>query len=184
MAMIVAIRSHPHMPPAAHMAVGVAAQETASYANDIGRIAAGIAPGLPSEPLNPALGSALCESCMPSFFAAVQYVDPRQRHDTVVRIYGIAQRTGWGSAELIANGCETAWVKAAAAGRGPYYERMARPQQSDDPRLNGSWERLDPHVMPSDDDEGDRRLISTNANARLNWAIGIMGTESDMQMQV
>ena len=64
---------------------------------------------------------------MPSFSAAVQYLDPRQRRDTVLRMNGIAHRTGWASAELIANSCETAWVKAAAAGRGPSYRRMAQP---------------------------------------------------------
>ncbi|KAK5119616.1 hypothetical protein LTR85_007445 [Meristemomyces frigidus] len=180
MALIIAIRSHPHMPPAAHMAAGAAAQETAHFAREIGRIAAGIVPGPPNQTLNPSLGAALCESCMPSFFAAVQYQDAHQRHATVDRIFNIAKRTGWGSAELIANGCETAWVKAAAAGRGPPYQRIVRDQGSDDPRLNGSWETLDRNAMPDGKDEGDRRLIRMRAAARLNWAIGIMGTEEDV----
>lgn len=181
MAVIIAIRSHPHMPPAMHMAAGVAASETAPYALEIGRIAAGIVPGPPDQPLNPSLGSALCESCTPSFFAAVQYTDPAQRHATVLRIFGIARRTGWGSAELIANGCETAWVKAAAAGRGPPYTRVVRPQFSDDPRLNGSWEQLDPNSAPNETDDGDRRLVPRKAGARLNWAIGVMGVEADVE---
>ncbi|RMZ30729.1 hypothetical protein D0859_05175 [Hortaea werneckii] len=182
MCMIIAIRSHPHMPPAAHMAAGVAAQQTAPYAQEIGRIAAGIVPGPPDQPLNPSLGAALCESCMPSFFAAIQYRDARQRHATITRIHSIAQRTGWGSAEVIANGCETSWVKAAAAGRGPPYTRIARNRFSDDPRVNGSWERLDPNAIPSLEDDTDRRLIRTQPPARLNWAIGIMGTEDDVVM--
>lgn len=182
MAVIIAIRSHPHMPPAAHMAAGIAAQETAGYAQEIGRIAAGIVPGPEDQPLNPGLGAALCESCMPAFFAAVQYQDLQQRHNTVMRIYSIAQRTGWGSAELIANGCETAWVKAAAAGRGAPYERVVRPRHSDDPRLNGSWERLDPNALPNEGDDGDRRLVKMKANARLNWGIGILGTEDDVKV--
>lgn len=182
MAVIIAIRSHPHMPPAAHMAACIAAQETSTYANEIGRIAAGIVPGPPDQALNPALGAALTESCMPCFFAAVQYQDPHQRHATVMRIFSIAKRTGWGTAELIASGCETAWVKAAAAGRGPPYERVVRrDQNSDDPRLNGSWEKLDPHALPDEKDDADRRLVKTRANARLNWAIGIMGTEEDIE---
>ncbi|KAK5138154.1 hypothetical protein LTR08_004849 [Meristemomyces frigidus] len=180
MAVIIAIRSHPHMPPAAHMAAGVAAQQTAHFAREIGRIAAGIVPGPPDQPLNPSLGAALCESCMPSFFAAVQYQEPDQRRATVTRIFSIAQRTGWGSADLIANGCETSWVKAAAAGRGPPYQRIARNQRSYDPRMNGSWEHLDPNSQPDEEDEGDRRLIKMRPTARLNWAIGIMGTEDDI----
>ncbi|KAK4548233.1 hypothetical protein LTR36_010103 [Oleoguttula mirabilis] len=182
MALIIAIRSHPHMPPAAHMAAGVAAQQTAHFAIEIGRIAAGIVPGPRHQALNPSLGAALCESCMPSFFAAVQYQDKQQRHATVTRIFSIAQRTGWGSAELMASGCETAWVKAAAAGRGPPYERIVRNEDSDDPRMNGSWEHLDPNAIPSGEDDGDRRLIRMRPNARLNWAIGIMGTEEDVMI--
>ncbi|EME44107.1 hypothetical protein DOTSEDRAFT_88360 [Dothistroma septosporum NZE10] len=181
MAVIIAIRAHPHMPPAAHVAAAIAAQDTAFFANEVGRIAAGIVPGAPEQPLNPSLGAALCESCMPSFFAAVQYQDPLQRRETVTRIWSIAKRTGWGSAELIANGCETAWVKAAAAGRGPPYERIARPQEyTHDPRLNGSWERLDPTAQPNEMDDTDRRLVKQKAQARLNWAIGVMGVEDDV----
>jgi hypothetical protein len=181
MAIIIAIRSHPHMPPASHMAAAVAAHETAFFANEIGRIAAGIVPGPADEPLNPSLGATLCESCMPSFFAAVQYQDARQRHDTVTRIFSIANRTGWGSAELIANGCETAWVKAAAMGRGPPYQRIARPSHSDDPRLNGSWEQFDPNATHEVKDERDRRLVKVSENARLNWAIGVLGIEDDVE---
>lgn len=180
MAVIIAIRSHPHMPPASHMAAAVAAHETTFFANEIGRIAAGIVPGPADQPLNPSLGATLCESCMPSFFAAIQYTDARQRHETVARIFSIAKRTGWGSAELIANGCETAWVKAAAMGRGPPYQRIARPSHSDDPRLNGAWEKVDPNGMGEVKDERDRRLVKVSENARLNWAIGVMGVEDDV----
>jgi len=180
MAVMITIRSHPHMPPAAHMAAGIAAKQTAPYAQEIGRIAAGIVPGPPDQPLNPSLGAALCDSCMPSFFAAVQYQDPHQRHATVTRIFNIAQRTGWGTAEVIANGCETSWVKAAAAGRGPPYQRIGRNQRSHDSRVNGSWERVDPNAVPDGEDDSDRRLIKTNANARLNWAIGILASEEDV----
>lgn len=180
MSVIIAIRSHPYMHPAAHAAAALAAQETAPYANEIGRIAAGIAPGPANQPLNPTLGSALCDSCMPSFFAAVQYQRPDERHETVMRIYGIALRTGWGSAELIANGCETSWVKAAEAGRGPPYTRVVRPKNSDDPRLNGRWERVGPEEALDEEDEGDRRFVKSRPTARLNWAIGIMGMEEDV----
>jgi hypothetical protein len=182
MAVIIAIRSQPHMPPAAHMAAGVAAADTAFFANEIGRIAAGIVPGPPGQDLNPSLGAALCESCMPCFFAAIQYQEKQQRHSTVTRIYEIAHRTGWGSAELIANGCETAWVKAAAAGRGPQYTRVVRRENSDDPRLNGSWENLDMNTMPDGRDDRDRRLVRVRPDARLNWAFGIMGTEEDVRL--
>ena len=120
---------------------------------------------------------------MPAFFAAIQYKNLQQRHSTVLRIYNIALRTGWGSAELIANGCETAWVKAAAAGRGPPYARVVRPQYSDDPRLNGSWESVDPYSRPDDRNDRDRRVVNTNPEARLTWAIGILGMEDDEKVK-
>lgn len=181
MCVIIAIRSHPHMHPASHAAAAIAARETATYANEIGRIAGGIVPGPAHEPLNPTLGSALCESCLPSFFAAVQYQRADQRHWTVMRIYGIALRTGWGSAELMAHGCETSWVKAGQAGRGPPYVRCKKPQRSDDVRLNGHWERLDSGITAEPIQENDRRLIPVDANARLQWAVGVMGVESDYE---
>ena len=179
MAMIITIRSHPHMHPAAQVAALIAAEDTIFFAKEIGRITAGIVPGPPEQPLNPTLGAALNESCMASFFAAIQYQDPAQRHFTVMRIQSIGLRTGWGSADLIANGCETSWVKAAAAGRGPPYTRLARTQRSEDPRMNGSWETLDPGANPDEQDGLDRRLVPTNTTARLNWAIGVLGTEDD-----
>nr|POE54475.1 hypothetical protein CFP56_41413 [Quercus suber] len=181
MAVIIAIRSHPHMPPAAHVAAAVAKRETAPFADEIGRIVTGIVPGPADEALHPNLTAALCESCMPSFFAAVQYEDAERRRSTVLRLHAIARRTGWGSAELIANGCETAWVKGAARG-GPPYVRVVRQQSSDDPRLNGSWEHLNPTQMPKDGDQGDRRLVHRRTDARINWAIGVMGTEDDVTM--
>ncbi|GAB7363673.1 hypothetical protein MBLNU230_g4243t1 [Neophaeotheca triangularis] len=185
MATIIVIRSHPHMPPAAHMAIGIAAQETAPHANEIGRIVAAIVPGPLDQPLNPVLGSALTETCMPSFFAAVQYQRPDQRHQTILRMYNISQQTGWGTAEVIASGCETSWVRAAEAGRGPPYQRMMRSlassQSSDDPRLNGRWEKLDPNSAPDEDDDGDRRLVRMKPISRVTWAIGIMGTEDDVR---
>lgn len=178
---IIAIRSHPHMHPAAHAAAGLAAKDTAFYAQQIGRIAAGIVPGPSNQPLNPTLGSSLCESCMPTFFAAIQYQRPDQRHSTIMRIYSISVRTGWGSAELIGKGIETSWVKAGEMGRGPPYQRVEMPRQSDDPRLNHSWELArDPNAKPEEMDDSDRRLINVKPNARLNWAIGVIGMEEDV----
>ena len=64
-------------------------------------------------------------------------------------------------------------------GRGPPYTRIARKEYSDDPRLNGSAEELDPHAQPDEKDAFDRRLVKTTTEARLTWAIGILGSEDD-----
>lgn len=103
-----------------------------------------------------------------------------------MRIYGIALRTGWGSAELIAKGIETSWVKAGEMGLGPPYVRVQQPRNSEDPRLNGSWargevsrENLGPEEMAGLEDS-DRRLVRSRPTARLNWAIGVIGMEEDV----
>lgn len=182
MTKIIALRSHPYLHPAAHVAAGMAAAETAHYANNIGRIAAGISPGPPDVPISPTLSSALVESCMPSFFAAIQYQQADQRRETVVRIFNIARRTGWATADLIASGCETAWVKAAETGRGQPYQRTVRDQlvNSTDSRITGSHEMLDMSAQPDETDQIDKRFVRQKASARLHWAIGIMGNEDEI----
>jgi hypothetical protein len=73
MALIVCHRVHPSMPPAAMMAAGIAAQQTAGFANEIGRIAAGISPDMETaNAVNPSVGAALMESVTCLFIAGVQ----------------------------------------------------------------------------------------------------------------
>jgi hypothetical protein len=73
MALITCHRVHPSMPPAAMMAAGIAARNTETFANEIGRISAGIAPecGMTSE-VGPGVGAALIESSTALFIAGVQ----------------------------------------------------------------------------------------------------------------
>ena len=73
MALIVCHRSHPSMPPAAMMAAGMAARQTAFFANEVGRIAAGIAPYCSSaSQVTPGVGAGLIESSFCLFIAGVQ----------------------------------------------------------------------------------------------------------------
>lgn len=73
MALIACHRAHPSMPPAAMMAAGISAQQTAFFANELGRIAAGIAPDCSmTAQVNPSIGAALIESCQPLFISGVQ----------------------------------------------------------------------------------------------------------------
>jgi hypothetical protein len=72
-ALISCYRSHPSMPPAAMMAVGIQAQQTAFFANEIGRIAAGLALDCNRiTQVNPGVGAALIESATCLFVAGVQ----------------------------------------------------------------------------------------------------------------
>lgn len=207
MCQIILMRCHPSMPPAAMMAAGVAAPLTKQYAEEIGRIAAGIVPnaapdyymGLtgPPEPLNPSLGATLIESTMPCFFAGIQLQDHKQRVWSVNRMLDIERRTGWASAGLIARGCETSWEKAYQAGRGPPYTPQ-RDQTSLDGRISGIVTKIEEgddddsgregyRVSPGADgvraragDQSDRRFVVTNPATRVHWAIGLLGMEKDL----
>jgi len=67
-------RAHPSMPPAAMMAAGRAAKDTAPYAIEIGRIAAGLVDSQVSviNDITILQGAAFIESCFPLFVAGIQ----------------------------------------------------------------------------------------------------------------
>jgi len=178
MSHIILLRSHPHMPPAAMIAAGVAAPQTAPYAALIGQIAAGIALPARGQPLNPSVGACLCEVCMPLFFAGVQYREAAQRTWLVERVREIERRTGWASLGMIALGCETAWVKAAEAGRGPPWNRLYVDEgRGEDERVTRRGGHLDPQTPPKD--LTDRRFIHVNPSTRVHWAVGLLAEDED-----
>lgn len=73
MALIVFHRAHPSMPPAAMMASRMAAKQTAFFANQVGRISAGIAPhSNGASQVTPGVGAALIETSFCLFIAGVQ----------------------------------------------------------------------------------------------------------------
>ncbi|KAI9810940.1 MAG: hypothetical protein M1832_001093 [Thelocarpon impressellum] len=176
MAQIILHRAHPDMPAAAMMAAGVAAGQTARFANEVGRVTAGVFPLMPGPSVTPPLGGALIEATLPLFFAGVQYQDPAQRGWTVSKLQEIARLTGWESSVAIAAGCETSWEKAGLAGRGPPYTRTLNPLAHDD-RMAGR--RRDDSRPPKDNT--DRRLVTVNAGTRVHWAVGILGVEEDLE---
>jgi hypothetical protein len=182
MGYIIALRSHPHMPPAAMMAAGIAAQQTAQYAQLIGQIAGGIVPPHPGQPLNPSLGASLCEISMPLFFAGITYQGAAQRDWLVRHVRDIEARTGWASVGMIAQGCETAWVKAYEAGRGPPYTRTKEEWHAEkvhDPRVTREGGHFS-DAEPDPTDMSDRRWASTNAATRVHWAMGLLSMEEDL----
>lgn len=65
------------MPPAAMVAVGIAAPQTEWFANQMGRVAAGIAPECRTiREVNPGVGAALIESGTSLLLAGVQVSSP------------------------------------------------------------------------------------------------------------
>lgn len=188
MSYIIAIRSHPYMPPAAMMAAGISAPETVEFSQTIGQIAGGIVPPSFGNELNPGLGAALCEVSMPLFFAGMLYQDAAQRHWLVSNLRNIEARTGWASVGMIAQGCETSWVKAFEAGRGAPWVRTQQ-EWHVDARL--SKDNRISRVTPSAGDDGgpleeadltDRRWASKNAATRVHWALGLLSMEGDEGM--
>lgn len=176
MAHIILHRSHPSMPAISMAAAGIAAQRTARYANEIGRIAGGLALSGSDSQINPHLGAALVECAMPMFFAGVQYRDHAQRVWLASRLRNIGYLTGWVSIATMAAGCEKAWERAAQMGRGPPYVRELNLEAADE-RLSGrSTIAGKPPV-----DSNDRRFIGINSGARLTWAIGLLGVEEDLE---
>jgi hypothetical protein len=167
---IIAARVHPSMPPAALMAAGVAAAQTAFWANKIGRICCGLQIPPSNQPLNPAVGATLMESTLGLFFGGVQYTDPAQRNATITRLLAISEMTGLQSSAHIAAGCELCWVKMAEAGRGPPYKPIINKKQKDD--------RAPPRPAPSADAK-DRQLIYVHPETRTNYAMGIMSLPED-----
>jgi hypothetical protein len=159
---IILLRSHPAMPPAAQMAAGICAPATQPYAQLIGRICAAMQIPL-GQDLSPALGAVLTESTISLFFAGVQYQDAGQRDWLVTRLVAIDRRTGWASAGIIAQGCETAWERAATMKRGPPYERRTRRVGESGPFLR---------------EENSERLLVVKERV---WAQNLLGTEEDLR---
>jgi len=177
LALLVAYRSHPDMPPHAHQAAGVAAFQTKEIANNIGRISAAFIAPPPNEVLTPILASAMSECMPPMFFAAVQYQDPAQRAWTISRLLDLETRCGNVTAGIVAKGIETAWHKAYVAKRGPPYVRK-HDHQAEDERLNGKWQHADPNE-PVKLSVKDRRFVRTQPATKLYWAMGILAMEDD-----
>lgn len=177
MALISCYRSHPSMPPAAMMATSVAARQTASYAIEIGRIAAGISPGCHHlQEVNPGVGAALIESSMCLFVSAVQYQDAAQRAWTITRLQSIARLTGWQTALTIATGCETSWCRAAEMGKGPPYERPTDARRV--PDVPAGSRMIDRALQGRSDKE--RRLVVSDSD-RAHYALGILGVDEDFE---
>ncbi|RDW92157.1 hypothetical protein BP5796_01551 [Coleophoma crateriformis] len=179
MGLIACHRAHPSMPPAAMMAAGVAARQTAPFANEIGRIAAGIAPDCNSPTVtqvNPGIGAAIIESSMPLFIAGVQYQDSAQRAWTVERLRAISRLTGWQTSLAILQGCESSWIKVGELGRGPPYTRT-KPQERSSKVFNQT-RRLDTAIAEVSAGEGERRLVVARTD-RPHYALGILGFDTD-----
>ncbi|EKD19726.1 uncharacterized protein L3040_001926 [Drepanopeziza brunnea f. sp. 'multigermtubi'] len=177
MGLITCYRAHPSMPPAAIMAAGISAPQTGRFANELGRIAAGIAPDLSmTTEVNPGVGAALMESSTCMFVSAVQLQVASQREWTVCRLRDIARLTGWQTALAVATGCETSWVKMGELGRGPPYTRTTERRVV--PDIWASARRIDVALEGKTDEE---KMLVMAKSDRVQYALGVLGLEEDFE---
>ncbi|KAF4513515.1 hypothetical protein G6O67_000779 [Ophiocordyceps sinensis] len=178
MGLIHLYRSHPSMPPAAMQAAQLAAGVTAGFANQVGRIAAGLTEDCSRMPdVSTTLAAAFIESSFCLFVAAVQYYLNDQRCWVIQRMHDISRLTGWQSAMKIAVGCESAWLKACQLGHGPGYER---PEHLEDVPVS-VWllpRRLDERI--SQHNQGEERRLTLVRSEQTDLAFGLLGVEGDL----
>ncbi|KAJ2907399.1 uncharacterized protein MKZ38_003256 [Zalerion maritima] len=183
MGLIVLYRAHPKMPPVAMVAAGMMARDTWEYAAEIGRVAAGLSEDVSSTPsIATIVAAAFIESCFCLFVAGIQYQDIAQRHWLVRRMHDIARLTGWQSARQIAEGCESAWTKAADLGRGPPYQS---PEGLFPDEPSSVWvnpRRIDRAIREAKgpDGQAEQRLV-LHKSEQAHYALGLLGVEQDLE---
>ncbi|SPO05939.1 related to UPC2 - regulatory protein involved in control of sterol uptake [Cephalotrichum gorgonifer] len=176
MGLICLYRAHPSMPPAAMMAAGRSARETAPFAKEIGRIAAGLSDEdlSNSSEITTLVGAAFIECSFPLFVAGIQYTDAAQRRWLVHRLHDISRLTGWGSARQIAAGCEAAWVRAAQMGRGPPYLRHS--EEGTPVAMGSNPRRIDRKIWEMTRDG----TVGVAKADRAHLALGLLAIDGDM----
>lgn len=157
---IILERCHPSMPSNGWIAAGIAARKTAAIAHEMGRIAAGLFPPFEATEISPPLGGAVIELSFCMLFAGVQYQDPVQREWLLDHMYNVGKLTGWGTADRCALGCEHAWEKASAMGKGPPYVRR-----------RGS----EPREAPVGGAQENSNYVFLGSANKAHWATGLLG---------
>lgn len=99
------------------------------------------------------------------------------------RLHNIGRLTGWQSARQIADGCESAWIKAAQLGKGPPYQR-APDVEAMLPR--SVWEnprRIDRRIQELKGEQSNKReerFVLTKSE-RAHYALGLLSVEHDLE---
>lgn len=91
----------------------------------------------------------------------------------------MARLTGWQSARQIANGCESAWTKAAALGKGPPYTRPSDINLNHPPSIWDNPRRIDERIRELDGREEGRLVLAKSEQA--HYALGLLGVEQDLE---
>lgn len=197
MGLVILHRAHPTMPPFAMVAAHKVAQQTEPYANEIGKIVAGMAEDMTAETtISTMVGAAYIECCFPLFVGAVQvrhatycsfwafiktdlslsqFRDKLQRQWAIRRLHDITRLTGWKTSDQIASGCEAAWRKAAEMGVAPEYE----PESEAAALLHGyTTRRIDDRIHSID--EGHSGSVLQRSD-RAYVAFGLLSIDADLE---
>ncbi|KAK3318369.1 fungal transcriptional regulatory-like protein [Apodospora peruviana] len=171
MGLIVLYRARPSMPPIAMVAAGMSAPETALWANEIGRIAAG-------------LHEDTSEVTDVTTLTAA-YRDITQRHWVIRRLCDIERLTGWQSAKQIADGCESAWYKAGQMKRGPQYYRPPELEPLFSQPIWARPRRIDTRIRELEAEgvgtlSGENRLVLVRSE-QAHYALGLLSVEQDLE---
>jgi len=106
-----------------------------------------------------------------------QYRELEQRHWLVRRLHNISRLTGWQSARQIADGCESAWIKASQLGRGPPYES---PPDLGPLYPDSVWllpRKIDRRIR--DFEGADNKLVLARTE-QAHYALGLLSVEQDL----
>lgn len=106
-----------------------------------------------------------------------QFRDLAQRHWTIRRLREVTRLTGWQTARQIADGCETAWSKAAEAGRGPPYHS---PPELGPLFPESVWNRprqIERRIRGFD--AAETRLVLAKSE-QAHFALGLLSVERDL----
>ncbi|KAH6659703.1 hypothetical protein BKA67DRAFT_25187 [Truncatella angustata] len=182
MGMVILHRAHPQMPPVAMMAAPMSAQQTMPYAFQVARIAAGLEDNLSIlAEVSTLVSAALIDSAFCLFVAGVQYQVDAQRQWLIRHLHDITRLTGWESARQIADGCESAWTRAAASGRGAPYTRSVdhdaiMTAHLRRPSLWGNPRRIDQRILEIEDEKW-----VLDKEDKTHYALGIIGVQEDLE---
>lgn len=116
--------------------------------------------------------------------SVLQYQDIAQRHWLIRRMHDISRLTGWQSARQIADGCESAWTKAAQAGRGPPYRSPEGLFPAEPSSVWVNPRRLDRAIREHNglgvSGQAEQRLV-LHKSEQAHYALGILGVEQDLE---
>ena len=99
-----------------------------------------------------------------------------QRAWVIQRCADIKRLTGWQTANAIAMGCESSWVKAAEVGRGPAYRRTT--EKKIDQKIWYTARRQLDHVLS---EKQDRHKLLVAKTDRVHYALGLIGFEENFE---